>query len=295
MADQSPSSDDEFLDQVGEDFKKLVTTIARLRHPRYGCPWDLEQTHASLRRYMLEEAYEACEAMGRSDHQALTGELGDVLLQVVLNARLGQDAGQFHIGDVIRTLDEKMIRRHPHVFNPDAGGGDPETAGEVRQRWEEIKATEKAAAPVGKAGLFAGVSRPGFPAADVAVRIGKRAAAINFDWGNAGQVLQQLRSEIEELAGELQAPVNREALADELGDVYFTLAQLCRHLSMDPEVVALQGNHKFLDRFRQVEDLAAQKSIDPAHASQEQLETLWKEAKGTGDQEKKKNGKPGAG
>lgn len=259
--------------EAGKRFADFVETIARLRHPKTGCPWDLKQTHESLRRYMLEEAYEASEAMGSGDERHMAEELGDVLLQVVLNAQLGDDHGRWSIEDVIEGIDSKMKRRHPHVF--DADNVKAGSAEEVLQQWSAIKAKEKGAAKR----LF-DEEKSVFPSLQQAYRIGEKAEKIAFDWDNVADVFAQLESEMAELKAEMvKRPREPAALRAELGDVFFTLAQLCRHLGLDPETVAQDGNRKFLKRFAQVEDLAQARGLDLVKASTAEKERLWQEAK----------------
>jgi MazG family protein len=252
-------------------FERFCATIAALRHPVTGCPWDLEQTHLSLRRYLIEEAYEAAEAMGEGDTREICDELGDVLLQVVLNAQIAKDARTFTIDDVVNAIDAKMRRRHPHVF----GDGS-------KVSWESIKADEKAAAGKKPAtGHFADAAKK-HPAAAQSVAIGKLAKKIRFDWDEPKEVFDQLASEVEELRAEFAAgKLDRARVSEELGDVYFSLAQLCRHLDLDPETVALDGNRKFLKRFAVLEGLAEKRGVAVAGAAREVLEGLWKDAKKT--------------
>lgn len=276
---------------TGTLFQELVDVVARLRDPKTGCPWDLKQTHQSLRRFMLEEAYEAAEVMGQmsegessppkpADEAAreLVDELGDVLLQVVLNAQLLTDAGQGDVKQVIRSIRDKMIRRHPHVFAPTEGASlSPE---EVKRRWQIIKAEEKGQDPSVKKSVFQEAKDRSFPATLQAAHIGKVAEKIGFDWLQPSQVLEQLEDELHELREEMQAQdIDRSRLLHELGDVYFTLAQLARHLGCDPEVAAQEGNLKFLRRFAKVEALAQSQGIDPEMADPDELEALWQQAK----------------
>lgn len=259
-------------------FQRFVETIAALRHPVTGCPWDLEQTHDTLRKYMIEEAYEASEAMAHGDPAEIQGELGDVLLQVVLNAQIALDDKKFSLVDVIQGIDEKMRRRHPHVFAK--GPGQAQTSGEVRETWDVIKAQEKSESKKAQAmGAFSGAERVG-PATLQAQKIGKIAQKIRFDWDDPTEVQAQVRSEIEEVEAELgKAKRNKAKLAEEIGDVYFSLAQLCRHLDLDPEVVALDANRKFLRRFKRLEELAQKKGKAVQNSSRDELEALWKAVK----------------
>ncbi len=264
-------------------FADFCKTIAKLRDPVEGCPWDLQQTHDSLRRYMIEEAYEAARVMARADHDSndsreLCEELGDVLLQVVLNAQVAADRKGFQIADVIKSIDAKMRRRHPHVFGSDEARQDREMSS-IKSNWEVIKAEEKkkkSAATNGDS-FFAGIE--GYPATIEAYEIGKRAAKIKFDWNSPAEVLAKLLSEVDEMKDEWEKG-DRTALMAELGDVYFSLAQFSRHIGVDPEVIALDGNRKFLDRFAKVEALAKKRGVKIPDADQATLESLWEEAKG---------------
>ena len=223
-----------------QSFEEFCKTIAALRHPVTGCPWDLEQTHASLRRYMIEEAYEAAEVMDPADPKKLCEELGDVLLQVVLNSQLAKDEGTFTVGDVIQGINQKMRRRHPHVFgdkNNDSSHHSRETSA-IRAKWEEVKATEAQAngeAARSKSGVF-GHLKPGSltPASQLAVAIGKTAKKIAFDWDSCKAVFEQFQSEVSELKHEIDSGGDKAKIYEEMGDVMFSLSQLCRHLDIDP-------------------------------------------------------------
>ena len=266
------------FESAAEAFANFCQTIAKLRHPVDGCPWDLQQNHDSLRRYMIEEAYEAARVMAGADKddqqsRELCEELGDVLLQVVLNAQVAADRNGFKIDDVIAAIDSKMRRRHPHVFGTDEQRQQRQMES-IKATWEVIKAGEKSAQK--KEGFFSGIT--GYPSTIEAFEIGKRAAKIKFDWNSPAEVLAKLLSEVEELKEEWEKG-DRPALMAELGDIYFSLAQFARHMGMDPEVVALDGNRKFLDRFAKVEALASQRGLKIAEADQATLESLWEEAK----------------
>ncbi len=272
---------EETADQAAEAFRELVMTVGRLRHPTQGCPWDLQQTHQTLQRYMLEEAYEAVEAMQAPQDSKLADELGDVLLQVVLNSQLGADQKSFTIVDVVNHIEQKMRRRHPHVFSPDASHAGI-TADGVKQNWQAIKAQERgeSAEGVQQKGLFHDVKKHGFPATLQARRIGEVAEKIDFDWDTVQEVLQHFKSEVNELDHEVSASsLNKEKVFDEVGDVYFTLAHLCRHLGIDPEAAAHGGNTKFLKRFACVESLARTQGIDIKTTDRATKEKLWQEAK----------------
>ncbi len=260
-------------EKAGLAFQEFCQTVAKLRHPEGGCPWDLKQDHLSLRRFMVEEAYEAFDAMTSGNFNALCDELGDVLLQVVLNAQVAIENGAFEIADVITSINSKMKRRHPHVFY----GTQVKSEGEVRANWEQIKASEVKYHP--KHGYFAEVVSKN-PSTSQAAKIGKLAAKINFDWGKVEDVLAQVKSEVEEVEEEFKAPeLSIAKIREEIGDVYFSLAQLCRHLDLDPEEAALDGNQKFLRRFSALEKLAEKAGINIEEAKQSELEGLWLEAK----------------
>ncbi len=268
--------------EAAEAFAKFCETIAKLRHPVDGCPWDLQQNHDTLRRYMIEEAYEAARVMAGADKDAkdsreLCEELGDVLLQVVLNAQVAADRNGFKITDVIKSIDDKMRRRHPHVFGTDEQRQDRQMES-IKSNWEVIKSDEKKSkkARGDEDGIFSGIK--GYPSTIEALEIGKKAAKINFDWNSPSEVLAKLLSEVEELKEEWEKG-DRQALLAELGDIYFSLAQFARHMGVDPEVTALDGNRKFLDRFSKVESLARKRGIKIPEADQSTLEQLWEEAK----------------
>jgi MazG family protein len=260
--------------EAGRIFSDFVKTVATLRHPVRGCPWDLEQDHKSLRRFMLEEAYEAAEAMFGTDEAHLLEELGDVLLQVVLNAQLAHDKQKGDIRDVTTSINSKMIRRHPHVFGDLAGQGIDQA--EIKSNWEKIKAKEKAVRQH-KVAYFADCAKV-IPALTQAYKIGKRAHTIHFDWDTPADVLKQCQAELTELEDEMLG-ADRDRLHDELGDVFFSLAQLSRHLGVDPEVAAQQGNAKFLRRFAAMEDLCKLRNLEVTQLTRDELEALWKEAK----------------
>lgn len=262
-------------------FTEFCDTIATLRHPEMGCPWDVQQTHKSLRKYMIEEAYEASAAMAGDDAEAICDELGDVLLQVVLNAQVASDAGQFHISDVIKRINEKMRRRHPHVFKKDEHDGNVDLDSLHRQ-WHEIKAKEQGNGIGKEPGIFAKRKvEKVHPATSQAYKIGRVAADINFDWSDPDEAFRILKSEFLELEsawsqGEIS---NHSHIIEELGDVYFSLAQLCRHLKEDPELIAQEGNNKFLRRFARLETQAQKEGIDLSKASRAKLLSLWQIAK----------------
>lgn len=279
--------------QAGQQFQEFCNTIAMLRDPKLGCPWDLKQTHETLIPYAIEETYEVVQAIREGDATDLQEELGDLLLQIVLHGQLAQDAQEFSIVDIVRTINEKMRRRHPHVFARDLNGPQS-TEEEIKQRWKEIKSEEKSRGAKRKGaeapkGVFAGLEKV-FPPSQRALEIGKIAKKIAFDWSDPKQVLQALRAEIAELeqaideqannlAPEQGEKISTQGVQEELGDVYFTLAQLTRHLGLHPEVQMDLGNRKFLARFCKVEELLQRDGLRPETAGQDLLEKYWQKAK----------------
>ena len=279
------------LEESKEAFAEFLKTVAALRHPETGCPWDLEQTHRSLARFMIEEAYEASEQLiNGNETSKLCDELGDVLLQVVLNSQLALDQGHFSIGDVLRSINEKMKRRHPHVFGSeqDKTKRDLKT---IKENWGIIKASEgkkrdnasdqsTAATPIG---IFAQAKVDKvYPAAIKAHKIGEVARRINFDWTHSFEVLEKLESEVAELREAMEndrLEKDSKNIEQELGDVFFSANQLARHLGLNGESAAEQGNLKFLKRFAQMEEIASLRGIDISESSNQILEALWKDAK----------------
>ncbi|MDR3450156.1 MAG: nucleoside triphosphate pyrophosphohydrolase [Alphaproteobacteria bacterium] len=251
---------------------RLMDVMARLRNPEGGCPWDLEQNFASVAPYTLEETYELVEAIESNDTQAIKEELGDVLFQVVFHAQMGREAGLFDLDGVAGSVADKMIERHPHVF----GDRDAQTAGAVLANWEtdkEAKRKAKAAAEGCALSVLDGVSTA-LPASVRAVKLQKRAARVGFDWSEARDIVGKIREEIGELEAEMVS-CDKDALEDELGDVFFAIANLARKLDIDPETALRRTNRKFERRFRGIEGrLAAQgKSIE--NASLAEMEDLW--------------------
>lgn len=246
---------------------KLLALMARLRDPAGGCPWDLEQSFASIAPYTIEEAYEVADAIERGDMEALKAELGDLLFQVVFHARLAEEAGAFGFADLVEALHAKMVRRHPHVFGEaQIGSAAAQTA-----NWEAIKAEERAAR--GASSVLDDVPKA-LPALARAEKLTKRAARIGFDWPHAEAVLEKLEEELGELA-ESRASGQPGAVEEEYGDVLFVLANLGRKLGLDPESALRAANAKFERRFRQIERLAQERGVEGL----EGLEALWSEVK----------------
>ena len=266
------------------DIARLIEIMRALRTPVTGCPWDLEQNFATIAPYTIEEAYEVAEAIERDDVDDLREELGDLLLQVVFHAQMGAEAGAFDFGDVVEAITTKMIRRHPHVF----GDGDARNAGMVKDAWARIKAEEKAEKAARKAAR--GIVEPpkglldtvgaGLPALERAVRLTAKAGTVGFDWNDPKAVLAKIREEIDEIEAEIDRPTqDPDAMEDELGDVLFAVANLARHLALDPEKALRRGNEKFRRRFAHIEATLAARGSSPAEASLDEMEAIWTEAK----------------
>ncbi len=266
------------LDRTLAPMVRLLAVMRQLRDPKGGCPWDLEQTFATIAPHTIEEAYEVADAIERSDMPHLKEELGDLLFQVVFYGQMADETGAFDFDDIALALTEKMIARHPHVF----GGDAVESATAMVDRWEQQKAAErhrKAADKGHRDGVLDGVIR-GLPALTRAIKLQKRAARVGFDWPNLEPVFDKLAEEIGELRAEIAngGPVARAA--DELGDVLFVVANLARHLGVDPEQALRGTNRKFEDRFRWLEARLAEAGRSPADADLEEMEALWQQAKG---------------
>jgi tetrapyrrole methylase family protein / MazG family protein len=267
---------------AGEWFEKLAAVQARLRAPD-GCPWDREQTHASLRTYLIEEAYEVLEALESGDDGKFAEEMGDLLLQIVFHSQIAKEEGRFTVSDVIREVHDKMVRRHPHVF----GEKRAKDSAEVLKNWEQIKKEERIAA--GKknadgeekedkpASLLDGVSKA-LPAALEGLSLTRRAARIGFDWDNVEGVFDKLSEE----SGELREALNAKDAGrteEEMGDLLFAAVNLARFLHVDPEIALKKANAKFSSRFRRMEELAAKSGKALADVPREQMEEFWETAK----------------
>ncbi len=239
---------------------------ARLRAPG-GCPWDREQTHASLTPYMIEEAYEAVDAIERDDAVDIVEELGDVLLQVVLHSQLAEEAGRFSLADVAEEVNRKLVRRHPHVFGDVAVSG----SGEVLRNWEQIKRVEKGER---RASVLDGIP-PALPALLLAQTVGRKAAKVGFDWPDAAGALNKVHEEIDEV----KAAATDEERREEVGDLFFALTSVCRHLDIDAEDALRAAVRKFSTRFRRVEADAQARQLDLTTLSVPELDVLWDAAK----------------
>ena len=291
---------------TGERFERAVAIMARLRAPG-GCPWDREQSFDSIKPYTLEETYEVLEAIDNRDWDELSGELGDLLLQVLFYSEMSKEQGTFTIDDVLERLSAKLVNRHPHVF----GDVQAETASEVVRNWEAIKAEEKkkrlaagggntAKEPEPSQSVLGGVSA-GIPALLEAHKLSSRAAHVGFDWPNVEGLFDKLREETDELreqlqdfpapgprpqgrgvagAGRVAVPEElRNRLEEEVGDLFFVLVNIARYLAVDPESALKKTNRKFKRRFQWMEERLRQSGRGPEQATMEELESLWQQAK----------------
>ena len=246
-----------------DEFDELVAIIARLRGPG-GCPWDREQTHSSLKGNLTEEAYEVLEAIDKGDMQDLCEELGDLLLQVVLHAQIARDDGDFEIGNVIRGISTKLIRRHPHVF----GDAEARDARQVIAHWETLKREE------GKGSLLSGLPRD-MPALSYAQAVQRRVARVGFDWEEVKDVVRKLAEEV----AEFEAAMEHRRKVEEFGDILFTLANVARRLDIDLEAALRGSNQRFYTRFCRMEELCKDRGMSLAALSLEEQDALWDEAK----------------
>lgn len=252
----------------------LLRIMARLRAPEGGCPWDLEQTFATIAPYTLEEAYEVADAIQRGDLAGLKDELGDLLFQVVFHAQMAAEARAFTFADVVDAITDKMIRRHPHVF----GDADVKTADAQTVAWEEHKKRERAARGENKQRLLDDVPLA-FPALTRALKLQKRAASVGFDWRERARVMEKLEEEIGELNDAIAHGEPKEKLTDELGDILFVAVNLARHLGVDPEEALRATNDKFTRRFAHVEDTVTKTGRKLSDATLEEMDAAWNEAK----------------
>ena len=253
------------------ELRRLLDIMAALRDPANGCPWDRAQTFDSIAPYTIEEAYEVADAIARRDFTALPDELGDLLFQVVYHARMAAEAGRFGFAEITAAIADKMVRRHPHVFGEAAA----RTADAQTLAWEEQKLRERASRA--ETGTLAGVA-VGLPALTRAHKLTARAARVGFDWPDAAAVLDKLEEEAAELRAELPG-ADPAALADELGDLLFVLANLARKLDLDPEACLRGANRKFARRFAAIEATLAADGRTTADATLAEMEDAWRAAK----------------
>jgi len=257
--------------EPSRDIATLLAIMKTLREPG-GCPWDREQCFDTIAPYTIEEAYEVASAIADKDWKSLPGELGDLLFQVIFHARMAEEEGLFDFGDVVAAVTDKMIRRHPHVF------GDEEAKANAQDQkayWEAVKAEERKAKA--QHGVLDDVP-VALPALLRAEKLQKRASSVGFDWNNAALVIDKIAEEAREVVG-AQTQAERE---EELGDLLFVVANLARHLKVDPEAALRAANAKFIRRFHHIEAVLAARGSSPTAASLEEMEVLWQEAKAKG-------------
>ena len=256
---------------------QLLRTMAALRDPRGGCPWDLKQTHHSLIPYLLEETYEVIDALENSDDASIREELGDLLFQIVFHARIAEEEGHFSFDNVAASIDTKLIRRHPHVF----GNDHIENEHELEAAWERAKAEEKPAT-IENGSLLDGVIRA-LPALMRAQKLQRRAARVGFDWPDHRGPLEKVHEETAEIETALnEHPADGDKLREEIGDLLFSVVNLARHLDIDAEQALDQANEKFRQRFRHIETALANAGRDIGTNDPEALERLWQQAKQNG-------------
>ena len=267
------------MEDAAEALRRLLGLMARLRDPEDGCPWDLKQTFATIAPYTIEEAYEVADAIDAGDPKHLRDELGDLLFQVVFHARMAEERGWFDFADVARAIRDKLERRHPHIF-----AGADLAAEDLVRVWEEQKAQERAASAQGAGApstALSGVPKA-LPALVRAAKLGKRAARVGFDWSEAREVRSKVLEELAEIDAALQAgePARiSQAVAEEIGDLLFAVANWSRHLEVDPEEALRAASRKFERRFTRMEQLAQERHLELKSLSPAQWDALWREAK----------------
>jgi MazG family protein len=264
--------------RAAEQFTRLVEIMATLRGPG-GCPWDREQTIDSLKPFVLEETYEVLEAIDGHDHEALREELGDFVFEAVFLAQLESEAGHFTIADSLASIADKLVRRHPHVFARNEGEPALDSAGQVKVRWEEIKAQERGGSPRPKT-LLSGIA-PALPALLRAYHIGIRAASVGFEWHTTRDVIAKIQEEVDELKEVVEAPgpVDQERAEEEMGDLLFSIAQLSRRLGIEPETALRKADDKFTKRFERLERSVGESGRVMKDMTLDELEAEWQRLK----------------
>lgn len=260
-----------------KELQRLIDVVTQLRHPTNGCPWDLEQTHQSLLPFLVEETYEYLYAVEHLGDEDQCEELGDVLFQVILHAQMANERSAYQLKDVAQNITDKLIRRHPHVFQP--ANDQKISSEEVLIKWEKIKAQEKRDQNKEVSAIPQDLAfRPALAAAH---KIGAKSTKVGFDWDNVGQVYEKVREEWSEFEVEWNqgAPENKERLREELGDLFFSLAQLSRHLGFNAEEVLRESNQKFINRFHTMEQFANSEGKDFLQMGLTEKEELWQKAK----------------
>lgn len=264
--------DDDLIDNPDGGIERLLEIMRRLRDPETGCPWDIEQDFASIAPYTIEEAYEVADAIERRAWAELEGELGDLLLQTVYHTQMGAEAGHFDFASVVRTISDKMVARHPHVFGTESRD---KSAEQQTRDWEKIKAAERATKA--QSGTLDGVAI-GLPALLRAVKLQKRAARVGFDWPNATHVLDKIAEETAELVEEARTG-DHDRIEEEFGDLLFVVANLARNLKIDPEAALRRANAKFARRFAGIEARLAERGKRPEDSDLAEMDALWNAVK----------------
>jgi ATP diphosphatase len=266
------SASDAIVHSPDGTMERLLEIMRRLRHPEKGCPWDIEQDFATIAPYTIEEAYEVADAIEREAWDELRSELGDLLFQSVFHAQMAEEAGHFTFNDVAKAISDKMVSRHPHVFGTE---GNDFSADTQVDRWEEVKAAERAAKSETR--VLDGVA-VGLPALLRAMKLQKRAARVGFDWPSTDQVIDKIIEESRELV-EARDTLTQDEVEEEMGDLLFVVANLARHLNVDPEAALRRTNAKFIRRFNAVEDALIAKGSSPEQSNLDEMDALWDAAK----------------
>ena len=269
LPDRDAATGDKLIMEGGGSMERLLAIMRRLRDPETGCPWDIAQDFASIAPYTIEEAHEVADVIARQAWGELQGELGDLLLQTVYHAQMADEAGLFGFADVVRAISDKMVARHPHVFGDESRD---KSAEQQTADWERIKAAER-----GPARVLDGVAL-GLPALTRAVKLQKRAARVGFDWPSTDEVVAKIAEEAAELV-EARETLTEAEVAEEFGDLLFVMANLARHLRVDPEAALRAANAKFTRRFGRIEDWLAESGKTPADSDLAEMDALWNRAK----------------
>ena len=269
LPDRDAATSDKLIMEGGGSMDRLLAIMRRLRDPQTGCPWDIAQDFASIAPYTIEEAHEVADVIARQAWGELQGELGDLLLQTVYHAQMADEAGLFGFDGVVRAMSDKMVARHPHVFGSESRD---KSAEQQTADWERIKAAER-----GPARVLDGVAL-GLPALTRAVKLQKRAARVGFDWPSTDEVVAKIAEEAAELV-EARETLTEAEVAEEFGDLLFVMANLARHLKVDPEAALRAANAKFTRRFGRIEDWLAEGGKTPAESDLAEMDALWNRAK----------------
>ena len=264
-----PKTSDDLVRDPDGGMPRLLEIMRRLRDPQTGCPWDIEQSFDTIAPYTIEEAHEVADAIARQAYDELPSELGDLLFQSVFHAQIAQDKGLFSFDDVVRSISDKMLARHPHVFGDESRD---KSAAQQTLDWEKIKAAER-----GPARVLDGVAL-GLPALTRAVKLQKRASRVGFDWPSTDEVLAKITEETAELV-EARDSLTQAEVEEEFGDLLFVMANLARHLDLDPEAALRAANAKFSRRFGRIEDWLAEADRTPAQSDLAEMDALWNRAK----------------